>query len=316
MRSGSGFNNSITKMIQSLGLEKSKELADKIENVDVHIFSVYDFIPDLVLTIRSYVIKKRFKHRFVSVPVFENGIFFSFHNFFRDPLHHRSAGVHEELPHVKIIPMNSSYEQVFYKNTHMKHVGILVSTDYLKQFLKDDAEKFNDLLACTDSFIMEEPISDDVLRTINEIVNAEKDINLTQFYFRLKSIELLYYLFQRLGKREQTSFQRLTKVEIDNLYKVRARLIAQLDEAPTLSELTKIGCMNEIKLRKSFIQIFGKGMFEYYQHLRIQEAARLIREEKLTVTEAGHRLGFTNLSHFSRVFEEHVGMKPKRYSMT
>ncbi|HEY4787706.1 MAG TPA: AraC family transcriptional regulator [Bacteroidales bacterium] len=28
----------------------------------------------------------------------------------------------------------------------------------------------------------------------------------------------------------------------------------------------------------------------------------------------GYQLGFTNLSHFSRVFQEHIGMKPKQYS--
>ncbi|WP_394350737.1 AraC family transcriptional regulator [Chitinophaga tropicalis] len=28
----------------------------------------------------------------------------------------------------------------------------------------------------------------------------------------------------------------------------------------------------------------------------------------------GYQPGFTNLSHFSRVFEQHIGMKPKKYS--
>ncbi|MDR1610540.1 MAG: helix-turn-helix domain-containing protein [Candidatus Symbiothrix sp.] len=46
----------------------------------------------------------------------------------------------------------------------------------------------------------------------------------------------------------------------------------------------------------------------------IKEAARLLKEEKLSVSDAGYRLGFTNLSHFSRVFAAHIGMKPKQYS--
>jgi len=32
------------------------------------------------------------------------------------------------------------------------------------------------------------------------------------------------------------------------------------------------------------------------------------------VSDVGYQMGFTNLSHFSRVFEEHIGMKPKQYS--
>lgn len=74
--------------------------------------------------------------------------------------------------------------------------------------------------------------------------------------------------------------------------------------------------MSEPKLRKLFKQAFGKGVFDYYQFMRIQEAARLLKEKGLTVSEVGYQLGFTNLSHFSRVFEQHVGMKPKRYSQS
>jgi AraC-like DNA-binding protein len=48
----------------------------------------------------------------------------------------------------------------------------------------------------------------------------------------------------------------------------------------------------------------------------MKEAARLLREEKLSVSDVGYRLGFTNLSHFSRVFKEHIGMKPKQYSQS
>jgi len=33
---------------------------------------------------------------------------------------------------------------------------------------------------------------------------------------------------------------------------------------------------------------------------------------KLSVSEVSYRLGFTNLSHFSRVFDQHTGLKPKR----
>jgi AraC-like DNA-binding protein len=33
----------------------------------------------------------------------------------------------------------------------------------------------------------------------------------------------------------------------------------------------------------------------------------------MSVSEVGFTMGFTNLSHFAKVFEEHVGMKPKTF---
>ncbi|RYY20905.1 MAG: helix-turn-helix domain-containing protein [Cytophagaceae bacterium] len=46
----------------------------------------------------------------------------------------------------------------------------------------------------------------------------------------------------------------------------------------------------------------------------MQKAAQLLREKQLTVSEVGYQLGLTNLSHFARVFEQHLGLKPKKYS--
>jgi AraC-like DNA-binding protein len=47
----------------------------------------------------------------------------------------------------------------------------------------------------------------------------------------------------------------------------------------------------------------------------MQEAARLLIEKRLTLSDVGYQLGFTNLSHCSRVFEQYIGMKPKSYRL-
>ena len=73
--------------------------------------------------------------------------------------------------------------------------------------------------------------------------------------------------------------------------------------------------MSPTKLKRLFKQIFGDSIFSYYQAFRMKEAARLLKEQ-FSVSEVGYQLGFTNLSHFSRVFEQHTGLKPKRYSQT
>ena len=47
----------------------------------------------------------------------------------------------------------------------------------------------------------------------------------------------------------------------------------------------------------------------YYQYFRMQKAAQLLKENRLTVSEVGYQLVFNNLGHFSRVFEQHMGIK-------
>ncbi len=74
--------------------------------------------------------------------------------------------------------------------------------------------------------------------------------------------------------------------------------------------------MSESKLKRLFKQVFGNTIYNYYQTMRMKEAAYLLKHEKQSVSKVGYALGFSNLSHFTRMFEEHIGMKPKKFSVS
>lgn len=82
-----------------------------------------------------------------------------------------------------------------------------------------------------------------------------------------------------------------------------------------IKELALAAHMSPTKLKRLFKQIFGDSIFSYYQQFRMQEAALLLMAEKLSVSAVGYRMGFTNLSHFSRIFKAHIGMNPKHYAL-
>lgn len=133
-------------------------------------------------------------------------------------------------------------------------------------------------------------------------------------YYKLKCEEMLCYIFVLLLQREAVPISNMHIDDIKAVYAIKSHLQSHPGQPPNISGLAKDVNMSEPKLRKLFKQTFGKGVFEYYQSVRMQEAARLLKEKGLTVSEVGYQLGFTNLSHFSRVFEKHTGTKPKKYS--
>ncbi|SIS11235.1 AraC-type DNA-binding protein [Mucilaginibacter lappiensis] len=107
----------------------------------------------------------------------------------------------------------------------------------------------------------------------------------------------------------------LNAADVKKLYEVKDKFLSNIDTPPIFAEFVKLSGMSESKLKRLFKQIFGNSIYSYYQSFRMKEAAYLIKEECLSVSEVGYRLGFSNLSHFSRLFETHIGVKPKKYSL-
>ncbi len=66
-------------------------------------------------------------------------------------------------------------------------------------------------------------------------------------------------------------------------------------------------------LNELFQRETGMTLHRYHTCLRMNEAARLLRETSLSVTEISERLGFVNLFYFSSVFKKTNGVSPRQY---
>ena len=170
------------------------------------------------------------------------------------------------------------------------------------------------LLLNSQPLLFEQMIQPSMQRIIDEMMKEPVDEPFKLFFLRVKTEELICRLLMELVKRDEKQLYDLNSQDVQIIYEVKARMLAHLERPPVINELALGANMSPTKLKRLFKQIFGNSIFNYYQTHRMQEAARLLKEEKLSVSEAGYQLGFTNLSHFSRVFYEHTGVKPKQYS--
>ncbi|WP_080055840.1 helix-turn-helix transcriptional regulator [Spirosoma aerolatum] len=302
------------QFVNKIGYDIGEQI---IQNVEVQYQKSVTFLPDLAMFIASYVVRKTFSRLTTPPKYIDNSIRFFFHNLFdyNDPTDEkRTLKRPEKPPYVRVFPSTLPHTSVFEKDAHVNVVSIFISADYLKSFLSEDAEAFQYLFAGDTNFLIEEFMTDDIIRTVNELVQKEEPPVLKSYQYRLKAMELLFYLFRSLSRREKSVHQKLSDKDIQAIYNVRDKLVSSLNQPSTIAELKQIAGMNELKMRHLFTQIFGMGIYDYYQYLRMKEAARLIRDENCSVSEAGYKMGFENLSHFSKVFEKHIGIKPKKYS--
>lgn len=160
----------------------------------------------------------------------------------------------------------------------------------------------------------EEFISPKIQSVADDIFQIKPTHHLANFYYKIKAEELIFLFFENLLQRDELPKYPIHTNDIKAVYALREELLNSIDKPPQLDVLATKVNMSVSKLGKVFKQIFGDSIYNYYQKLRMQEAAFLLREEKLSVSEVGYQLGFSNLSHFTRLFEKHIGVKPKKYS--
>lgn len=164
------------------------------------------------------------------------------------------------------------------------------------------------------TFIYHENITLEVEKLLNQLSEINEQNQLDNFYYRIKVEGLLYLLFSKLLDREAKRHSLINKTDIENLFAIQAAILADLSTPPKLNILAKMANMSETKMKLLFKQIFGDTIYNYYQKFRMEEAAFLLKHGGSTVSEVGYQLGFSNLSHFSKLFQKHYGNTPKKYT--
>jgi AraC family transcriptional regulator len=98
------------------------------------------------------------------------------------------------------------------------------------------------------------------------------------------------------------------------LVRVRDCLHSTFTRTNSLSDLASIAGVHPSHLAKAFRRIHGSTIGEYVRHLRVEHAATLLKQQRLSLAEIALACGFHDQSHFTRVFANVFGMPPGRYA--
>jgi len=78
--------------------------------------------------------------------------------------------------------------------------------------------------------------------------------------------------------------------------------------------LTQEVGISRAQLHRKMKEMTGISTSEFLRNIRLEQAARLLREQKLNVTQVAYTVGFSNLAHFSTIFRKHFGVAPSEYA--
>ena len=60
----------------------------------------------------------------------------------------------------------------------------------------------------------------------------------------------------------------------------------------------------------------GLSVKQYINQIRIHEATQHLKSDNFSISEVAYRVGFSNVSHFNRVFKELIGKNPSDYKVS
>ncbi len=122
---------------------------------------------------------------------------------------------------------------------------------------------------------------------------------------------LLAQFFDSLSDREElVEPADVGDVELQGLMRARRAIEEQLDDAPTNEELAKLSGMSLAKFKRHFKKVLGKSPYQYSLAHRMERARELLEMHSHNVSEVGHRIGYSNMGQFSKIFKRHHGVLP------
>ena len=71
--------------------------------------------------------------------------------------------------------------------------------------------------------------------------------------------------------------------------------------------------MSRVHMHRKLKELTNQSARDFIRGIRLKQAASLLKEKNLTISEVAYATGFSNLSHFSNTFKEFYGVSPTEY---
>lgn len=81
----------------------------------------------------------------------------------------------------------------------------------------------------------------------------------------------------------------------------------------SLDRVAKTVCLSRFHFSRLFKEMTGLTYQSYMNYVRIEQSKKLLNDDALSVTDTGYAVGYSDLTHFERVFKKIVGFSPTQY---
>ena len=189
-------------------------------------------------------------------------------------------------------------------NTLCSKIKSNPSTNYIPVILltakNRDEDKLEGLETGADAYVVK-PFNMDILRrTIMNLLNTHRLLQLK--YGRNDNLE------------EQVDEIKMKSPDEKLLDRVMTAINAHLDDSDLSVDMVaeQVG-ISRVHLHRKMKELTGQTPHDFIRNLRLKQAANLLANQGMNVTEVMYACGFSNSASFSTVFKKFYGMSPRDY---
>lgn len=136
----------------------------------------------------------------------------------------------------------------------------------------------------------------------------------TEGYVRLLLGELLLLIYRHIQHSDSRSKNSEHPTSLHRKVSDIVKYINEHFREPmSLKELSGHFHISPYYLCRIYKEVTGFGVIEYVNSLRVQEAQKLLKSTKMSVTGITEQVGFDSSTHFGRIFKSACGMSPLQY---
>lgn len=114
---------------------------------------------------------------------------------------------------------------------------------------------------------------------------------------------------------EKIDVQEVKSADEQLMDRIVSSVNRHLDDSEfTVEQLCSEVGISRAHLHRKMKELTGMPVTEFIRNIRLEQAARLLREHKLNVSQVAYSVGFSSIGYFSTAFRKHFGVSPREFN--
>lgn len=148
---------------------------------------------------------------------------------------------------------------------------------------------------------------------VNDVLGSDYKGGIRRAFVFSKYLELLTGIYQSATEIAQDSKAYLAEKDMGKLQEVANILQSNLDRMESLATLARHVGMSRTKLISGFKAVYGSSVESYWRDCRMQQATELLRNQRLSIGDVAHQVGYAEVSSFTKAYSRHFGFAPTTF---